>query len=250
MKHRRVGFVVVVLAVALMLSGCVKTSIVSGYDPGYAPYMTSRMNPGWGGQNPTVCYDRASSVGGREDSCRVAAGFEDGPGGWPDDNRQWIIDYDGGLFDDGPLAYYVYPGNPKFGEHPWFSCPVGADYDPWGCAIVTKDGAIYEGCTYSREENFYLCDYQMKYHKVMGAGGMDTLNYLRATINWSQYVLSAFGCAWSLYHGEINESMVSDCNDGPYNGSILGATAPGTPVVEGPVDAGESTRVVSDHVFP
>ncbi len=248
---RKVCLVVAVLVGAAMLSGCVKTSIVSGYDPGFAPKMDSQMNPGWGGQYPTVCYDRESSVSGREDICRVLKGYEDGSGGWPDDTRQWIIDYDGGLFDEGPLAWASWPGNPMFGEHPWFACPVGVTMDPYGCAIVTEQGAVYEGCTYSREANFYLCDYQSTWHKAMAVGGLDHINYLRATIAWSVYVFNAASCAWDLYHGQIDEQMVVDCNDGPYNGSLgaAGAPAPGTPTFEGPVDMGPSTPVETDKVL-
>ena len=213
--------VAVVVALAFGTSGCI-TNFGDTWPYGQkAPYMDTQMNPGWGGSHPTVCEDRPSSVAGREDYCHVLLGYEDGAGGWPDDAHNYFIDYSGGVLDDGPAAWQSF--GTKQDQHPYYACPSGADLDPYGCRIVEpRLGWILSGCEYDRAQNFYGCDYRETYGKVMRTGGLDTINYLRATIDWAKYVKNAASCALSITKFVVDNPMLVACDDAVWNGPTPG----------------------------
>ena len=222
-KVKKGAFVTVVLVMAFSLSGCYTWLETSAFDPGKSPYMQTQMHPGWGGNSPTVCYERDSRVGGREDNCRVERGYEDGAGNIPDDDRNWVIDFAGNMFEHGPRNYWGPPG--QLTVHPWHSCPAPGGGGSHGCMMTTgdkgsADGWLFEGCVYNRNDNAYACDYRARFDKIMGSGGRDHINYLRATINWGTYVGNAVVCAAELRFWAVGDPLLSECADGPYEGFI------------------------------
>lgn len=193
---RRILLLGVVLA--LVASGCYTwTSVVN--DPGKALaaewYAAVPVEKG----HVTACDEAYSTqFEGQGWQCRSVWGVEDAG-----DHGNWHVD----------------PGGPGDISNDGILSMAGKSSSSRGVTLVMEDGNIFEGCSWRSPDNTWFCDYKSRMWSVPFKTTQG-INYLRATVDFSFYVVDAVACAGgltgSLMYGQVwTLPAMKDCGSGP-----------------------------------
>lgn len=118
-----------------------------------------------------------------------------------------------------PGNWHIDPGGPDDPGNQGILSVKGSGTSAGGAMLVMEDGRIFEGCEWVSPNNTYNCDYQSKYWSAPFKTTQG-YNYLRATIDWGNYVVDALACAGGLtgtlmYGQTWTLPALKDCSSGP-----------------------------------